>query len=88
MPELTKNQKGSLDMENGAATVFYTRIPYTKQWYLCTSIENSQLMEDTRHLTVKLSIVLLIVMILLFLCSMLVYRRIKNPIGKMAEAMK
>lgn len=88
LPELTKNQKGSLDMENGAATVFYTRIPYTKQWYLCTSIENSQLMEDTRHLTVKLSIVLLIVMILLFLCSMLVSRSITNPIGKMAEAMK
>lgn len=88
LPELNKNQKGSLDMENGAATVFYTRIPYTEQWYLCTSIENSQLMEDTRHLTVKLSMVLLIVMILLFLCSILVSRSVTKPIGKMAEAMK
>lgn len=88
LPELNKSQKGCLDMENGAATVFYTRIPYTRQWYLCTSIENSQLMEATRHLTVKLSMVLLIVMILLFLCSILVSRSVTKPIGKMAEAMK
>lgn len=88
LPHLSKEEKGFLDMENGAATVFYTRIPYTEQWYLCTSIENSQLMEDTRQLKWKLSMVLLIVMILLFLCSILVARSVTNPIGRLTEAMK
>ena len=88
MPHLSKEEKGFLDMENGAATVFYTRIPYTEQWYLCTSIENSRLMEDTRQLKWKLSMVLLIVMILLFLCSVLVARSVTNPIGRLTEAMK
>ncbi len=88
LPHLSKEEKGFLDMENGAATVFYTRIPYTEQWYLCTSIENSRLMEDTRQLKWKLSMVLLIVMILLFLCSILVARSVTNPIGRLTEAMK
>ncbi len=88
LPHLSKEEKGFLDMENGAATVFYTRIPYTEQWYLCTSIENSRLMEDTRQLKWKLSMVLLIVMILLFLCSVLVARSVTNPIGRLTEAMK
>ncbi len=88
MTELVKGPKGCLDMEDGAATVFYTRIPYTEQWYLCTSIENSQLMEDTRQLTMKLSMILLIVMIFLFLCSILVAQSVTKPIGRMTEAMK
>lgn len=88
LPHLNKGQKGYLNMENGEATVFYTPIPYTEHWYLCTSIENSQLMEGTRQLTMKLSLVLLIVMLLLFLCSILVSRSVTKPIGKMAEAMK
>lgn len=88
LPYLSKEQKGCLDMENGASTVFYTRIPYTEQWYLCTSIENSQLMEDTRQLTVRLSMVLLVVMVLLFLCSILVSRSVTNPISRLTEAMK
>jgi len=88
LAELGTSQKGSLNMENGAVTVFYTLIPYTRQWYLCTSIKNSLLMEDTRQLTVKLTIVLLIVMVLLFLCSVLVSRSVTEPIRRLTGAMK
>lgn len=88
LPELKTRQKGNLNMENGAVTIFYTLIPYTEQWYLCTSIPNSLLMEDTRQLKIKLSIVLLIVMILLFVCSVLVSRSVTEPIHRLTKAMK
>ena len=88
LPELEKGKKGCLNMENGTSTVFYTLIPYTEQWYLCTSIENSRLMEDTKQLTMQLSMIFLTVMVFLFLCSILVSRSVTKPIGKMAKAMK
>ncbi len=88
LPELKTGRKGILNMENGAETIFYTLIPYTENWYLCTSVQNAQLMEDTRQLKIKLSMVLLIVMALLFLCSVLVSRSVTEPIRRLTEAMK
>lgn len=88
LPELNKGEPGQLKVEEGKTMVFYTAIPYTEQWYLCTAIKTSFLMEDTRQLTIKLTIIFLIVMILLFLCSILVSRSVTEPVHRLTEAMK
>lgn len=88
LPELNKGDPGQLKVEEGKTMVFYTAIPYTEQWYLCTAIKTSFLMEDTRQLTIKLTIIFLIVMILLFLCSILVSRSVTEPVHRLTEAMK
>ncbi len=88
LPELNKGDPGQLKVEEGKTMVFYTAIPYTEQWYLCTAIKTSFLMEDTRQLTIKLTMVFLIVMILLFLCSILVSRSVTEPVHRLTKAMK
>lgn len=88
LPELERGGAGHEKVNEGKTMVFYTSIPYTEQWYLCTAIETSFLMEDTRQLTIKLTMVFLAVMVLLFLCSILVSRSVTEPVRRLTEAMK
>ncbi len=69
-------------------TVFYTSVPYAKNWYLCTSIQNSLIMRDTRQLMMRLTAVFLAVMALLFLITYGMSRGITRPVHSLVSAMK
>lgn len=89
LEELGKAEPGRvMELEQGGRTIFYTPVPYTSQWYLCTSIERSLLMEDTRMLLGYLAVIFMTVMILLFFCCMLLSRSITHPIHELMEAMQ
>lgn len=89
LTELEKAEPGEvMELGQGVRTVFYTPIPYAGHWYLCTAVERSLLMADTRLLLVHLAAIFLVVMILLFFCCMLLSRSITRPIHNLMEAMR
>jgi two-component system sensor histidine kinase YesM len=78
---------GTLVLENGkkeTATVYYSSIPYTQDWILCTLIEDSMLYEQTDTIIRSF----LMIGLLLFIISIFPAAMISNSIVKPIQSLK
>lgn len=85
-----KVNSGTIDLKNASqrdSTLFYSSIPYTEDWILCTLIENSYIHAQTNNIinvVVVLGIVLLLFAILL---AIIISGAIVKPIYKLKKHM-
>ena len=78
---------GTLATKNMAdknATVYYSSIPYTEDWILCTLIEDSMLYEQTNSIIHYI----LLIGIVLFIISMFLAVMVSNSIVKPIQSLK
>ncbi len=81
------NPSGTLaikNMEDKKATVYYSSIPYTEDWILCTLIEDSMLYEQTNSIIHYI----LLIGIVLFIISMFLAVMVSNSIVKPIQSLK
>jgi len=75
------------NLSNKDATVFYSSIPYTEDWILCTMIENRMIYEQTNHIINYVIIIGIILCILAILLAILVSNSIVKPLRLLEENM-
>lgn len=81
------NPSGTLATKNMAdknTTVYYSSIPYTEDWILCTMIEDSMLYEQTDSIIHYI----LLIGILLFIISIFLAAMVSNSIVKPIQSLK
>lgn len=65
------------------STVFYSSVPYAKDWILCTMIDNNKILEQTNQLINLLLIVCLLLFIVSILLSVFISCSITRPVERL-----
>lgn len=73
--------------EPGNKTVFFTSIPSTDGWFLCTCVERDMLMKDTNRLHKIILTAWLSLLFFSVLCCILLSRSITRPVLRLADVM-
>ncbi len=80
--------KDTRQITHGEKTIFYTNIPCTKNWYLCTAINTNFMYSETTNLAKKLLEIFAIAIILLILFSRKFSKTVTKPIEQLTASME
>lgn len=67
--------------------VFFTDIPSTDNWFLCTAVKKEKLMEDTSQLQIVLLMVWLMVLIVSLVCCIVLSGSVTRSVRKLEHSM-
>lgn len=79
---------GRIQLNNGLDTIFYTHIPYTPDWYLCTAVETKVLYGPVEKLRLQLLLLFALALLLVRLCAKYLAASITRPIELLTQSMK
>lgn len=86
----TEENLGTIHIENKSgndATVFFSSVPYTEDWILCTMIENKSIHAQTNYIIELVVIIGVILLILAVLYAVIVSGTIVRPVYKLKNHM-
>ncbi len=83
-----KNSKDTRQLVQNEKTVFYTNIPCTENWYLCTAVDTNIMYRASTQLTKNLLLIFIIAIIMVIILSRRLAEGITRPIEKLTESMK
>ena len=78
-------QTGAVKFDN--STVFYSPVPYSQQWILCTKIDDSTMFANTDKIISNMQILVISMSIFAVIVAYIVSKGIVRPINKLQESM-
>ena len=84
----SSNDTGRIQLNDGRDTIFYTHIPYTPDWYLCTAVDTKVLYGPVERLRWQLLILFALALLLVRLCAKYLAASITRPIEILTQSMK
>lgn len=88
--ESKKNSSGTVTLKNihdKDTTVFFSSVPYTKDWLLCIMIENSQIHAQTNQIINLIILVGVILLLAAIILAIIISGSIVKPIHKLKNNM-
>lgn len=79
---------GKIQLNNKRNTIFYTHIPYTPDWYLCTAVDTAVLYHPVEQLRIQLLILFVLALLLVRLCAKHLAATITHPLEILAQSME
>ena len=79
---------GPMRLRIGSDTIFYTLIPYTPDWYLCTAVDTAVLYQPVARLQLELLVLLAAALVLVRLCAGHLAASITQPIEALTRSME
>ncbi|MFR5601328.1 MAG: sensor histidine kinase [Lachnospiraceae bacterium] len=89
-PVLQQNPSASTMQWHSEAenkTVFFTAIPSTDNWFLCTAVDRHLLMQDTNHLLTVIFTAWLVLLAFSLVCCLILSRSITKPVLLLTQIM-
>lgn len=87
--EMQNNSSGGkIQLNNRKNTIFYTHIPYTPDWYLCTAVDTAVLYGPVEHLRLQLLTLFVLAMLLVRLCAKYLAANITHPLEILTQSME
>lgn len=81
-------ETGRIQMNDGRDTIFYTHIPYTPDWYLCTAVDMKVLYGPVDWFRLQLLFLFALALLLVRLCAQYLSAGITRPIELLTQSMK
>lgn len=88
MQALDQNTAGNVSLKDQNKEVFFTPIPETNGWYLCTVVEHSVLFADQYTLMLSIVGVWIGLLVLTAGLSVFIGHSVSRPVNRLARAMK
>jgi len=88
--ESKNKNSGTIDMKNNSvkdATVFYSSVPYTEDWILCTMIDNANIYAQTNNIINLVFALAIILLLFAVLFAIIVSGTIVKPIHELKKHM-
>ena len=78
-------QSGIIDMDD--STIFYSPVPYSQNWILCTEIDNATMFANTNKITKDMQLIVLIMILLGTIIAYAASVSIVKPINNLQQKM-